>query len=141
MTVFSNDKNIETLARLIGNLRRYGELRLESLQLDMVSKITMLASALIMGVILAAVVGVVVMFLSFAVIFTLAPLVGGYVTSILIVAGAYLIFAILVFQMRRRWIIDPIARLLVTIFLNSNSEQNTTCSAHDHNGYSNSNQR
>lgn len=141
MTVFSNDKNIETLARLIGNLRRYGELRLESLQLDMVSKITMLASALIMGVILAAVVGVVVMFLSFAVVFTLAPLVGGYVTSILIVAGAYLIFAILVFQMRRRWIIDPVARLLVTIFLNSNSEQNTTCSANDHNGYSNSNQR
>lgn len=136
--MFSNDKNIEILARLIGNLRRYGELRLESLQLDMVSKMTMLASALIVGVILTAVVGAVVMFLSFAAVFALAPLVGGYAASSLIVAGAYLVFAIVVFQMRRRWIVDPVARLLVAIFLNGDAEANATRATNSHNAYHNS---
>lgn len=137
--MFSNDKNIEILARLIGNLRRYGELRVESLQLDMVSKMTMLASAIIVGVILTAVVGVIVMFLSFAAVFALVPVVGGYAISSLIVAGVYLILAIIVFQMRRRWIIDPVARLLVAIFLNNESGQTANPSANSGAGHYNSN--
>lgn len=137
--MFSNDKNIELLARLIGNLRHYGELRLEGLRLDMVSKITMLVSSLIVGILLTALVGVVVMFLSFAAVFALAPIVGGFVIACLIVAGGYLLVAGFIFKMRRRWIIDPIARLLVTIFLSDEQEQNAPPSGNSNQGYHNYN--
>ena len=59
----SSDQNVKILERLVRNLKRYVDLKLESLRLDAVSRITMLISALVIGVVffcLASLVAVIV---------------------------------------------------------------------------------
>lgn len=118
--MFSSDKNIDLLAKLIRGLRRYGELRLEELQVDVVSKSTMALTALIIGAILFAIVGVVVFFLSLALLFVLATYVG-YAWAACVVAGGYCLLAIIAYRLRHRLIMDPIARLLTALLLEPSS--------------------
>ncbi|MDO5075035.1 MAG: hypothetical protein Q4D66_04050 [Bacteroidales bacterium] len=114
--MFSSDKNIDILARLIGNLRKYGELRLEAFQVSTVSKVTIALTALIVGAILFAIVGIVIFFLSLAVLFLLADYVG-YAWAAAIVAGAYLLLALMAYSLRQQLFMNPIARLLSSLLL------------------------
>ena len=86
--MFSNDHNVDIVARLISNLKKYGELRLKSFQLDLVSKLTLILTFLVVAVLLIGVASIVVLLLSFALVYALAPIVGGIVVSCGIVAGA-----------------------------------------------------
>ena len=112
--MFSNDKNIEALVRLVENLKRYGELRWESLQLDFVSKMTLLATTLILGAVIFGITALVVVFLSFAAVHFLASHVGGLAMAYLIVAVGYVVFA---YSLRRPLLLNPIATLLERLFL------------------------
>lgn len=124
--MFSSDKNIEILARLITNLRHYGELRLKRLQLDFVGKMTLVLSALIVGGVVFCVAGFIVLFLSLAATYALAPYVGGYVMALIIMALIHLLVAVIAFSMRRKLIIDPIANLLASLFLDDEPEEEST---------------
>lgn len=120
--MFSNDHNVEIIARLISNLKRYGELRLKGMQLDVVSKLTLLLTLLVVAVVLVGVVSIVVLLLSFALVFALAPLVGSMVTSCCIVAGGFVLLGILLVLFRRTLLINPIARFLSSIFIGDDTE-------------------
>ena len=87
--MFSNDHNVEIIARLISNLKRYGELQLKGMQLDVVSKLTLVLTLLVVALVLIGVVSIVVLLLSFALVFALAPIVGSLVTSCCLVAGGF----------------------------------------------------
>lgn len=128
--MFSNDKNIEALARLIKNVKRYGELRWESLQLDFVSKMTLLATSLILGAVIFGIAALVVVFLSFAAVHFLASHVGGLATAYLIVAVGYVALAFFAYILRRRFLLNPIARLLEDLFLNNSDSTEHTSTSH-----------
>ena len=115
--MFPNDKNIEALVRLVENLKRYGELRWESLQLDFVSKMTLLATTLILGAVIFGITALVVVFLSFAAVHFLASHVGGLAMAYLIVAVGYVVLAFLAYSLRRPLLLNPIATLLERLFL------------------------
>ena len=85
----SSDQNVKILERLVRNLKRYVDLKLESLRLDAVSRITMLISALVIGVVFFCLASLVAVMLSFAAVVYLAPIVGGYVTASGLVALFY----------------------------------------------------
>ena len=53
--MFSSDKNIETIAQLVEQLKQYGGLKLEMLKLDATEKTVKIISALILGFVLKAV--------------------------------------------------------------------------------------
>ena len=106
----SSDQNVKILERLVRNLKRYVDLKLESLRLDAVSRITMLISALVIGVVFFCLASLVAVMLSFAAVVYLAPLVGGYVTASGLVALFYVLVALLLIVFRRPLIIDPITR-------------------------------
>lgn len=122
--MFSSDKNIEILTRLVRNLRRYGELRWAALRLDFVGKMTVLLSALIVAGVLFCLAALMVVFLSFAVVHLLAPKVG-LAAAYGWVAAGYLLLAILVFAMRRRLIVNPIARFFTALFLDEELDGET----------------
>ena len=84
--MFSNDHNVEIIARLISNLKRYGELRLKGMQLDVVSKLALVLTLLVVAVVLIGVASIVVLLLSFALVFALVPIVGGDVVDCCVVA-------------------------------------------------------
>ena len=133
--MFSNDKNIEALARLIENVKRYGELRWESLQIDFVSKMTLLATSLILGAVIFGIAALVVVFLSFAAVHFLASHVGGLAMAYLIVAVGYVALAFFAYILRRYFLLNPIARLLEGLFLNnSDSTEHSSTSHTRHSG-------
>ncbi len=121
--MFSNDHNVDIVARLISNLKKYGELRLKSFQLDLVSKLTLILTFLVVAVLLIGVASIVVLLLSFALVYALAPIVGGIVVSCGIVAGGFILLGILLVAFRKRLLINPIARFLSSIFLGESWEE------------------
>lgn len=121
--MFSNDHNVEIIARLITNLKRYGELRLKGMQLDLVSRLTMVLTLIVVGVVLVGVVSLVVLLLSFALVLALAPLVGGMIVACCLVAGGFVLLGILLVAFRKRLLINPIARLLSAIFLSEDYQK------------------
>ena len=120
--MMSSDQNVKILERLVRNLKRYVDLKLESLRLDAVSRITMLLSAVLIGVVFFCLASLVAVMLSFAAVFYLAPLVGGYVVASGVVALFYIVVALLLFVFRRSLIIDPITRFLVSLLLSQKGE-------------------
>ena len=120
--MMSSDQNVKILERLVRNLKRYVDLKLESLRLDAVSRITMLLSAVLIGVVFFCLASLVAVMLSFAAVFYLAPLVGGYVVAGGVVALFYIVVALLLFVFRRSLIIAPITRFLVSLLLSQEGE-------------------
>lgn len=82
----------------------------------------MVISALIVGTVLFCVTGFVVLFLSLAAVYAIAPHVGSYVVAFVVVAMVHLVIALIAFSMRRRLIMDPIANFLASLFLEDKEE-------------------
>lgn len=114
--MFASDKSNGAIVQLIGKLRRYGELKLESLQIDTITRLTQVFTMLIMGVVLWGILLVVLFFVSFAIFFLLSPNLG-YVGSAFMVAGGNLLLALLLYVFRQGLIMEPIAHLLAGILL------------------------
>lgn len=114
--MFASDKSNGAIVQLIGKLRRYGELKLESLQIDAITRLTQVFTMLIMGVVLWGILLVVLFFVSFAIFFLLSPNLG-YVGSAFMVAGGNLLLALLLYVFRQGLIMEPIAHLLAGILL------------------------
>lgn len=114
--MFASDKSNGAIVQLIGKLRRYGELKLESLQIDAITRLTQVFTMLIMGVVLWGILLVVLFFVSFAIFFLLSPNLG-YVGSAFMVAGGNLLLALLLYVFRQGLIVEPIAHLLAGILL------------------------
>lgn len=114
--MFASDKSNGAIVQLIGKLRRYGELKLESLQIDTITRLTQVFTMLIMGVVLWGILLVVLFFVSFAIFFLLSPNLG-YVGSAFMVSGGNLLLALLLYVFRQGLIMEPIAHLLAGILL------------------------
>ena len=115
--MFSSDRNIETISQLIVEIKRYVELRAECLQIDIVSKMSRLFTAIILFVVLFMLSALAVMFMSMAAA-ALAPIVGGMATAYAIIVVVYIIIGIVILCNRKKWIEAPIAGFLADLFLN-----------------------
>ena len=114
--MFSNDKNIETIAQLVETLKHYATLQSEYIRLDVVEKTVRLLTAIAMLVIVSLLIVLMLIYLSFAAASALAPLTGptaGY----LIVAGFYLLMLLMVLVFRKQWIERPLVKFLASILL------------------------
>ena len=114
--MLSSDRNIETIGQLIVEVKRYVDLQVKSMHIGLVSKVSRLASALVLAGLIVCMVAVVFIFLSF----TLASVLGAWVgqsLGYLMVALLYLLLAFIVYIKRKSWIETPITRLIVSILL------------------------
>ena len=69
--MFSSDKNIETIAQLVEQLKQYGGLKLEMLKLDATEKTVKIISALILGFVLLLLICTVTIYAYFSVTYAL----------------------------------------------------------------------
>ena len=138
--MFSNDHNVEIIARLISNLKRYGELRLKGMQLDVVSKLALVLTLLVVAVVLIGVASIVVLLLSFALVFARVPIVGGAVVACCVVACLFILLGVLLVAFRKSLLINPIARFLSSVFIGDapeDEEQDESSNAKDGSIYQN----
>lgn len=114
--MFSNDQNIESIGQLVEVLKHYVGLQSEYLKLDIVDKVVRLLTVATMTIILSVLLVLSLIYVSFAVAYALAPLVGAAL-GFGIVAGVYLLLLILFCIFRHRWIERPLVKFLATLLL------------------------
>ena len=115
--MFSSDNNIESIAQLVEQLKKYGGLKLEMLKLETTDKVVRLATALILAFILMLIVCAIAICLSFAVAYALGNMLGSIVLGFLSVAVFHLILLIIVYVRKKAWIERPLVRFLASILL------------------------
>ena len=115
--MLSSDKNVETIAQLVEELKSYIGLQKEYLKLNAIEKVVRLLTALTVAIVFI-ILGVAVLFyLSFAIAYLLAPLVG-QALAFLLVSLLYLALLMLVFLFRKSWIERPLVKFLASTLLN-----------------------
>ena len=114
--MFSTDKNIETIAQLIEIVRHYIGLQSKFLKLDVIDKIVRLLTALIMVAVLSVLLFIGIIYLSFAAVYALEPLMG-IAAAFACVAGAYFFVFILFIAFRKQWIERPLVRFLASMLM------------------------
>lgn len=116
--MFGNDKNIDSLQQLAVELKKYIELQKDYAKLDLVEKLTILTSTLILVLVLV-VLGIVALFyLSFTLAYVLEPHVGGLTVSFALITGVVILIILLIVAFRKRLIVQPMVNFLANLFLN-----------------------
>ncbi len=114
--MFSTDKNIETIGQLVEALKQYLALRGEYIKLNLVDKVVRILTIASMGMIIATLLMLTLIYLSFAVGYALAPIMGNTL-AFTTVAAVYLIVLLLCLVNRKKWIERPLVRLLAAILM------------------------
>ena len=114
--MLSNDKNVESIATLVATLKDYVVLQNNYLKYDVVEKLARLSAALLLAFFIFGLVFAVVFYLSFALVYWMAPttvVAGGFA----IVGGFYFLLLFLIYNKRKTWIEQPLVRKLTGILL------------------------
>ena len=119
--MLSDDQNIKTLQQLFADIKDYIELKLKVARLDLVSKVGVLLSLLVLGLVLSVLLAIIVLFLSATAAMALAPHVGGMAWACAL-ALAHLLIGILLITKRKAWILKPLLHLLTALFLNDTQQ-------------------
>ena len=114
--MFSNDRNIETIGRLVEVVKHYVGLQREYLKLDVIEKVVRLITAITLMLVLSLLVLIFLIYCSFAVAYALAPAVG-LAAAFGIVALFYLLVLLLVIIFRKAWIERPVVRFLASLLM------------------------
>lgn len=117
--MFGNDKTIDNLQTLFNEVKKYVELQKDYVKLDIVQKLTVLVSTLILILTLMILGMIALFYLSFMLVYILEPHVGGLTTSYAIISGCILLFIAGIYLCRQRLIIRPLTRFLANLFLNN----------------------
>lgn len=114
--MFSNDQNIESIGQLVEVLKHYVGLQSEYLKLDVVDKVVRLLTVATMTVIFCSLLGLALIYLSFAAAYALQPVVG-MGGGFCIIAGVYLLLLLLLYIFRHQCIEKPLVKVLASILL------------------------
>jgi hypothetical protein len=123
--MFATDRNIDTLEQLAEELKKYAGLQAEYASIQLVQKLTVLLSTLIL-VFVMLVLGIMVLFyLSFTLAYVMAPWVGGLMTSYALITAFILLLIVLIASFRQRLIVAPMVRFLTALFLSEETAHTT----------------
>ena len=116
--MFGTDKSIENLQQLFEEVKKYVELQRDYIKLDIVEKLTVLLSTLILVLIMLILGMIALFYLSFSLAYVLEPYVGGLTLSYAIISACIILLILLVAFNRKRFIERPLVHFLVNLFLN-----------------------
>lgn len=114
--MFSNDNNIESIAQLVEEIKKYVTLKSEYMRLDAVDKIVRLLTVVAMTFIIVILLLAALIFLSFSIAFTIAP-VTGKIGAFAIVGGSYILLLLLLVINKKAWIEKPLVRFLASLLM------------------------
>lgn len=121
--MFSTNRNVRTLTELVAEIKRYLELQKRYVGLEVVSKLVVLLSALILGMILFLIGAVAFILIAFCLASLVGDLTGSLTLGYAAVAGVFVLLALVVFANRRRWITAPIVNFLGRLLINGDDGQ------------------
>ncbi|MBQ0165212.1 MAG: phage holin family protein [Bacteroidales bacterium] len=117
--LFYSKQNVELICQLLKDIKEYGSLRLERLQLDLTQKMALAIGFLVMGTAVATISLCALIFLSLAAGYALASWMGSRALAMLVVAAFYAAAALVVYAKRHDWIVKPLTLFLHELFLST----------------------
>lgn len=114
--MLSSDKNIETIEQLVKLLKHYIGLRSEYLKFDVSERIIRVLTGLAVLLVAFILIAIMLIYLSFAIAFALAPYTGAG-TAFCLVTGFYLLILLLFLSFRHQLVEKPLVRFLVSVLL------------------------
>ena len=115
--MFANDKSIDTLEELFKETKKYLQLQGEYVKLDLVHKLTILLSTLMLILVMAILGAMALFYLSFMLIYAIDSVINSLTASYAIVGISLLLVAFIVYRMRQKIIIRPTVNFLAQLFL------------------------
>ncbi len=119
--MFANDKSIDNLEALFKEIKKHIELQGQYIKLDLVEKLTILLSTLILILALIILGAMALYYFSFMLVYALAPFVGSLIGGYAIIGGVVLLLAVLIYRMRKQWIFQPMVHFLARLFLDEST--------------------
>lgn len=115
--MFPDEKDIKDIRQLVIEFKKYLNLQKEYTKLKITEKLSLLLSWLL-TILLTVVLGMTALFyLTFMLAYMMAPAVGGLIVSFCIVAGIYILLAVLLVIYRKKLIINPMIRFIGGLLL------------------------
>lgn len=120
--MFANDKSIDNLQDLFQEFRKYLELQGQYLRFEVIEKLTILLSTLVLIFILI-IVGVMALFyFSFMLVYMLAMSTGSFAAGYAIIGAALILIALLIYHFRAALIFQPMVNFLARLFLDDSNK-------------------
>ena len=113
----------ENLQSLWTEAKNYLELQKQYLMMDTAEKLTVLLSAVATAVLCMTLAAMAIFFMLFALAAWIGQLAGSTVLGFLIMGAILLLLMAIVFIGRKRWIIQPLSRLVVGLFIHEEEEE------------------
>ncbi len=120
---FAFDDTQRCMRELLLEVKSYLTLQKRFLQLDLTEKLTILLSAIAIAVICLMLGGMALFYLTFALAYWIGEVTGVLALGFLVIALALALMLALVYYNRKRWIVQPLARMMVTLFINPDDEK------------------
>lgn len=124
--MFANDKSIDNLEALFREVKKYINLQGEYLKLELVEKLTILLSTLILVFVLGMLAIMALFYFSFMLVYALDSFTNSLIASYAIIGGGLLLIAFIIYRMRQLLIFQPMVNFLAKLFLNENDEPKVT---------------
>lgn len=121
--MFGIEDYTESLRKFWQETKSYLELQKEYLTLDAAEKLIVLLSAAALGAICLVIGAMALFFLLFALAAWVGQLSGSVALGFLIMGVALLLLMAVVYFKRKAWIIQPLARLVVGLFVRDDEEE------------------
>lgn len=121
--MFGIEDYTESLRKFWQETKGYLELQKEYLTLDAAEKLIVLLSAAALGAICLVIGAMALFFLLFALAAWVGQLSGSVALGFLIMGVALLLLMAVVYFKRKQWIIQPLARLVVGLFVRDDEEE------------------
>ena len=121
--MFANENSINNLESLVKEIKKYIELQGQYIKLDIVEKLTVLLSTLILILILIVLGMMALFYFSFMLVYALEPVVGSLSGAYAVIGGVILLLGAAVYRMRKQWIFRPIVNFLAKLFLEDTTEK------------------
>ncbi|EFN91121.1 hypothetical protein [Prevotella amnii] len=115
--MFSNDKNVETIAQLFKVLKRYFGLQAEYTKLSIVEIIVRLLTAVALIAVFVTLFLIALIYFSFAAAIAIGEALGCALWGYLIVGFAYIILFLIMLMLRKVIIEKPLVRFLSSLLL------------------------
>lgn len=120
--MFANDKSIDNLQDLFQEFRKYLELQCQYLRFEVIEKLTILLSTLVLIFILI-IVGVMALFyFSFMLVYMLAMTTGSFAAGYAIIGTALILIGLLIYHFRATLIFQPMVNFLARLFLDDSNK-------------------
>lgn len=122
--MFFTHNYTEDIHELFAEGKKYLSLQKKYIEMETADRLAVILSAVAIALVCILAVTVILLFASFSLAYWIGDLTGNMSIGFLCIAVALLLFLAIFYFNRKNWVIAPIARFMISLFVNKEEEEN-----------------